>query len=103
MNELNRLGKVLKEKKVSNRVVSKYLDKTEETISRWVNNHRQPSVEDLSRLAEFLHVDIRDLLVAREPDPAQEAPYIAYKKDFKEHKLGRFKFESLQKRKERLS
>lgn len=102
MKELNRLAEVFKEKKVSNRLVSKYLDKTEETISRWVNNHRQPSVEDLNRLAYFLQVDIRSLLIASEPESAKEAPYLAFKKSHGDQKIGKLKFESMEKRKKRL-
>ncbi|QPH41861.1 helix-turn-helix transcriptional regulator [Pedobacter endophyticus] len=38
------------------------LIKREETISRWCKNKPQPSLEDLNKIAEFLLMDIRDLL-----------------------------------------
>ncbi|MFD1628931.1 helix-turn-helix domain-containing protein [Pseudopedobacter beijingensis] len=62
MSRINRLEEVFKEKDVYNRDIAKYLNKSEGTISRWVNNHRQPSLEELNKIAEFLKVDIRELL-----------------------------------------
>ncbi|RQO73760.1 XRE family transcriptional regulator [Pedobacter sp. KBW01] len=62
MRDINRLAEVFKEKDVYNRDIAKHLNKSEETVSRWVNNHRQPSVNDLNEIAEFLRVDIRELL-----------------------------------------
>lgn len=62
MRDINRLADVFKEKDVYNRDIAKHLNKSEETISRWVNNHRQPSLIDLDEIAKYLKVDIRDLL-----------------------------------------
>lgn len=62
MKKINRLGEVLTEKKIYNREIAKLVNKSEQTISRWANNHRQPSVDDLYKIAEYLKVDIRDLL-----------------------------------------
>ncbi|WP_164123023.1 helix-turn-helix transcriptional regulator [Sphingobacterium sp. xlx-130] len=62
MTKINRLAEVLEEKKVSNRDIAKYVEKSEETVSRWANNHRQPPLEDLHKIAKFLKVDIRELL-----------------------------------------
>jgi len=62
MKNINRLAVVFKEKDVYNRDIAKHLNKSEETISRWVNNHRQPSLNDLDEIAKYLKVDIRDLL-----------------------------------------
>ena len=53
---------VLAEKKISNKSLAEHLNKREETISRWCKNKQQPSLEDLNKIAEFLRVDIRDLL-----------------------------------------
>lgn len=84
--QLNRLAEVFKEKGVSNRLIARQLNKTEETVSRWVNNHRQPSVGDLARLAEFLHVDIRSLFIPTKLDFTQEPPYIYAKKALEKKK-----------------
>ncbi|WP_316846446.1 helix-turn-helix transcriptional regulator [Pedobacter psychrodurus] len=62
MKGINRLAEVFESKNIYNRDIAKYLKKSEETVSRWTNNHRQPSLNDLHKIAEFLRVDIRDLL-----------------------------------------
>jgi putative transcriptional regulator len=62
MTDINRIKVVLAEKKVSNKSLAEYLDKREETISRWCKNKQQPSLEDLNKTAKFLKVDIRKLL-----------------------------------------
>ncbi|WP_410220966.1 helix-turn-helix transcriptional regulator [Pedobacter sp.] len=66
MKKINRLAEVFIEKDVYNRDIAKLLRKSESTISRWTNNHRQPSVEDLYKIAEFLRVDIREFLYPSE-------------------------------------
>ena len=62
MADLNRIKVVLAEKKISNKSLAEHLNKREETISRWCQNKQQPSIEDLNKIAEFLILDIRDLL-----------------------------------------
>jgi putative transcriptional regulator len=62
MKKINRIKEVLKEKGLYNRDLAKHLDKSETAISLWVNNRRQPSLEDLLHVAEFLNIDIRELL-----------------------------------------
>ncbi len=62
MKKINRLNEVLEKHSLYNRDIAKYLNKSEETISRWVNNHRQPALTDLYKIAEYLRIDIRDLL-----------------------------------------
>ncbi len=62
MKKINRLAEVLAEKDIYNRDLAKLLNKSEQTISRWVNNHRQPYLEDLYTIAKHLKVDIRELL-----------------------------------------
>lgn len=62
MKIINRLAEVLIEKDRYNRDIAKLLNKSEATISRWANNHRQPSLEDLYTIAEHLQIDIRELL-----------------------------------------
>lgn len=62
MEEINRLGEVLEEKGIYNREIAKHLNKSDQTVSRWINNHRQPSVSDLYAIAKYLKVDIRSLL-----------------------------------------
>ncbi|QMU64582.1 MAG: helix-turn-helix domain-containing protein [Flavobacteriaceae bacterium] len=60
----NRIKAVLAEKNVSSKELSKHLEKTESTVSRWCTNDVQPSVEVFYQIALFLKVDIRDLFVS---------------------------------------
>lgn len=60
--KINCLKKVFDERKIQNRVLAKYLDKSESTISLWRNNKRQPSLEELYQIAKLLRVNIHDLL-----------------------------------------
>lgn len=62
MKKINRLAEVFLEKDIYNREIAKLLNKSEQTVSRWTNNHRQPSLEDLDTIAEHLQIDIRELL-----------------------------------------
>lgn len=62
MKKINKLKEVFEEYKVYNRTIAGELNKSEATISRWVNNHRQPSLEELYKISKLLKVDIRDLL-----------------------------------------
>lgn len=59
---INRIGEVLKEKGAGNKDLVEFLKIEKETVSRWVNNKQQPTLTTLNRIAEFLRVDIRELL-----------------------------------------
>ncbi|RZK34494.1 MAG: XRE family transcriptional regulator [Pedobacter sp.] len=59
---INRIGLVLKEKKAGNKDLVEFLEVKKSTVSRWVNNKQQPPLGTLNKIAEFLRVDIRELL-----------------------------------------
>lgn len=59
---INRIGEVLKEKRAGNKDLINFLEVKKSTVSRWVNNKQQPPLGTLNKIAEFLRVDIRDLL-----------------------------------------
>jgi len=59
---INRIGEVLREKGAGNKDLVEFLKIEKETVSRWVNNKQQPTLTTLNRIAEFLRVDIRELL-----------------------------------------
>jgi transcriptional regulator with XRE-family HTH domain len=61
---LNRLKFVLLEKNVKNKQLAQALDKTESTVSQWVNNYKQPSLETFYEIAQYLDVDLKDLFVS---------------------------------------
>jgi putative transcriptional regulator len=61
---LNRIKVMLAEKNKTNKALAAHLNKTLTTVSRWCTNDSQPSIETLSEIAEYLEVDIRELLVS---------------------------------------
>lgn len=58
----NRLKVVLAEQNKSGKWLALQLGKTENTISRWVRNINQPTVEQLFDIAKVLGVDVKSLL-----------------------------------------
>ncbi len=62
MPELNRLKVVLAEQKKTAKWLAETLNKDAATVSKWNSNASQPSIETLSKIAEALKVDIRELL-----------------------------------------
>ena len=59
---MNRIKEVLKEKGISQTWLAKKLDKSYNTINEYSRNARQPSLEDLYRIAKILEVNPKDLL-----------------------------------------
>lgn len=59
---LNRLKVVLAEKGLSNKWLSEQLGITQATVSKWVTNTSQPSLETLMQIAKLLEVQVDDLL-----------------------------------------
>jgi transcriptional regulator with XRE-family HTH domain len=59
---MNKLKQVLKQQGRSQKWFAGEIGKTENTISLWVLNKVQPSIEDLYRAAELLQVEATDLL-----------------------------------------
>jgi transcriptional regulator with XRE-family HTH domain len=62
MKEINRLKVVLVEQGKTGKWLAENLGKDIATVSRWCNNHSQPSVETFIRMAELLDVDVRELI-----------------------------------------
>ncbi len=58
---INRIRVVLAEKNKTNKWLADKIGVTEGTVSKWVTNTQQPSVETFLQMAELLNVDIRDL------------------------------------------
>lgn len=69
MADINRIKVVLAEQKVSSKLLAAYMKKSIGTVSRWCNNKSQPHVNDLNKIAGFLKVDIRELLVPSKWEP----------------------------------
>ena len=59
---LNRLKVVLAEKGLSNKWLAEQLGITQATVSKWVTNTSQPSLETVMKIAQLLDVGIDDLV-----------------------------------------
>ena len=64
IKKYNRLKIVLAEKEKTGTWLSEQMDHSISTVSRWMTNKVQPSVEQLYEIARHLDVDVRELLVA---------------------------------------
>jgi putative transcriptional regulator len=59
----NRIKAALAEKGITNKELAELLDISDQTVSKWCTNNRQPSVEMLFEVGKVLKVDPRSLLV----------------------------------------
>ena len=59
---LHRIKVVMAERMVSNKELGEMLGKDTATISRWVTNTSQPTLESLIEIAKALKCDIGDLV-----------------------------------------
>ena len=64
---LNRIKAVLADDGQTNKWLADQLSKDPVTISKWCTNTTQPDLQTLSRIAEVLGVNIRELLVDLKP------------------------------------
>lgn len=62
MKDINRLKIVLVEKKKTGKWLAEQLGKDPSTVSKWCTNVSQPDLITLSRIAELLKIDRRDLI-----------------------------------------
>lgn len=60
--KINRLKIILAEKSKTNKWLAEKLGKSEVSISRWVTNEIQPSMETFLEIAKLLDVDVKDLI-----------------------------------------
>lgn len=59
---LNRIKVALVERQKTSKWLAQQMDKSDTTVSRWVSNRIQPSVEQLFEIARLLDMDVKDLL-----------------------------------------
>ena len=62
MEDINRIKVVLVEKKKTGKWLSEQLGKAPSTVSKWCSNAAQPDLGTLTRIAELLDVDRRELI-----------------------------------------
>lgn len=63
MEEINRIKVVLAEKKRTNKWLAEQMGVKSSTVSKWCTNSSQPDVASLLKIADFLEVDIKELIV----------------------------------------
>lgn len=61
---MNRIKEVLESKGIKQTWLAEKLEKSYNMVNSYVQNRRQPSLEDLNRIADILDVDIRDLITS---------------------------------------
>ena len=64
----NRIKAMLALKRVKSKSLAGHLHVSEQTVSKWCTNYSQPSIPELYTIAEFLQVNVIELL---EPVAAQ--------------------------------
>ena len=62
--QYNRIKAALADARVTNKELAEGLGVTESTVSTWCTNAKQPSIETLFLIADYLKIDARELLVA---------------------------------------
>ena len=60
---MNQIKEVLKNKGISQTWLAEQMDKSYTTINEYARNKRQPSLEDLYKIADVLQIDASELLV----------------------------------------
>ena len=60
---MNRIKEVLEEKGIQQIWFAEKLGKSYNMVNSYVQNRRQPSIEDLYKIAEILGVEAKELLV----------------------------------------
>jgi putative transcriptional regulator len=61
---MNRIKEVLEEKGIKQTWLAEKLKKSYNMVNSYAQNRRQPSIEDLNRIANILDIDVKELLVS---------------------------------------
>ncbi len=64
-HKFNRIKAVLGDSEKKNKELAQHLKVNPETVSRWVNNKSQPSLIRLYDIADYLNIDVRELLIPK--------------------------------------
>jgi putative transcriptional regulator len=67
MERINRIKAVLAETGYTGKWLADQVGRDKATVSKWCTNTIQPDLTMLSKIADVLGVNIRELLVDREP------------------------------------
>ena len=66
--QMNRIKEVLEEKGIKQTWLAEKLKKSYNMVNSYVQNRRQPSLEDLYKIATILDVDIKNLLISNKDE-----------------------------------
>lgn len=61
---MNRIKEILNEKGIKQKWLAEKMNKSYNMINSYSQNRRQPSIEDLYKIAEILDVDVKELLIS---------------------------------------
>ena len=62
---MNRIKEVLEKKGIKQKWLAEQLGKSYNMVNSYAQNRRQPSLEDLYKIAEILNVEAKELLTDR--------------------------------------
>ena len=62
---MNRIKDVLEQKGIKQKWLAEQLGKSYNMVNSYAQNRRQPSLEDLYKIAEILDIEVRELLIER--------------------------------------
>ena len=64
---MNRIKEVLEQKGIKQIWLSEQMGKSYNMVNAYAKNRRQPSLEDLYKIAKILNIDIKELIVSNKP------------------------------------
>ncbi|WP_140938673.1 helix-turn-helix domain-containing protein [Sphingobacterium lumbrici] len=62
MIKINRFEEIFIIHGIQNKEIANLFNVSESTVSRWVHNKQQPDILKFYKIAEYIKIDIRDLL-----------------------------------------
>lgn len=65
---MNLIKEVLDRKGIKQIWLAEQLGKSYNMVHSYAQNKRQPSIDDLYKIAEILNVDVKELLVSNKPE-----------------------------------
>ena len=64
---MNRIKEVLEKKGIKQIWLAEQMGKSYNMVNAYAKNRRQPSLEDLYKIAKILNIDIKELIVSNKP------------------------------------
>jgi putative transcriptional regulator len=68
----NRLKAVLAEHDISNKMLAEVVGVSEDAVSAWGKQKYQPSWDHLYAIADYLEIDVRELLIPNKKSPRKD-------------------------------